>query len=92
MARTPQLNADNGRDHWPWTSVLLFGTGITGGRAIGGYDGGYGGLGIDPATGEIDLARPAPTPAQLGATLMALADLDPCVLGPSVEPLDGVLA
>jgi|GEM_PF-229136 len=92
MARTPQLNADNGRDHWPWTSVVLFGDGITGGRAIGGYDAGYRGLGVDPATGETDAARAAPTPTQLGATLMALADLDPSVLGPTVEPLVGILA
>jgi len=92
MARTPQLNADNGRDHWPWTSVMLFGDGITGGRTIGGYDAGYGGLGVDPATGETDAGRAAPTPAQLGATLLALADLDPAVFGPSVEPLLGVLA
>ncbi len=92
MARTPQLNADNGRDHWPWTSVMLFGNGITGGRVIGGYDDGYGGLGIDPATCEVDANRASPTPAQLGATLMALADLDPTVLGPGIEPLTGLIA
>jgi uncharacterized protein (DUF1501 family) len=91
MARTPQLNAENGRDHWPWTSVMLFGNGITGGRAIGGYDDGYGGLGIDPGTCEIDASRASPTPAQLGATLMALADVDPTVLGPGIEPLTGLI-
>lgn len=92
MARTPQLNADQGRDHWPYTSALLVGKGITGGRAVGGYDSGYAGLGVDPLSGEQDPARPAPTPAQLGATLLALASMDPSVLGPGVEPLRGVLA
>ena len=92
MARTPQLNADSGRDHWPWTSVMLVGPGLTGGRAVGGYDAGYTGLGIDPASGEIDPDRASPSPAQLGATLLALADLDPSALGPGVEPLTGILA
>lgn len=92
MARTPQLNADEGRDHWPWTSVLLVGPGLTGGRAVGGYDSGYRGLGIDPATADVDRTREAPSPAQLGATLLALADLDPDEIGPSVEPLTGILA
>ena len=92
MARTPQLNADSGRDHWPWTSVMLVGPSLTGGRAVGGYDAGYTGLGIDPASGEIDPDRASPSPAQLGATLLALADLDPSALGPGVEPLTGILA
>ena len=91
MSRTPRLNADQGRDHWPWTSALLVGPGLTGGRAVGGYDANYSGLGIDPATGETDPNRAATSPAQLGATLLALADLDASVFGPRVEPLLGVL-
>ncbi|MCC6623617.1 MAG: DUF1501 domain-containing protein [Deltaproteobacteria bacterium] len=92
MARTPQLNADQGRDHWPWTSALVIGDGITGGRVVGGYDPGYAGQGVDPATGELDEAAPAPSPAALAATLLQLADLDPGVMGPGVVPLTGVLA
>jgi len=92
MARTPRLNADNGRDHWPWTTALLLGDGLTGGRAVGGYDAGYAGQGIDPTSGELAPGADAPTPAQLGATLLALADLDPALAGPGVDPLLGVLA
>lgn len=92
MARTPRLNADMGRDHWPWTSVMLIGPGLAGGRAYGGYDDNYGGLGVDPASGDVDRARTSPTPAQLGATLLALADMDPALAGPGVEPLTGMLA
>jgi len=91
MARTPQLNADQGRDHWPWTSALVIGAGITGARVVGGYDAGYSGRGVDPATGELDDARPAPSPAALAATLLQLAGLDPGVMGPGVTPLSGVL-
>ena len=91
MARTPQLNADQGRDHWPWTSALVIGDGVTGGRVVGGYDQGYAGRGVDPTSAEIDEARPAPGPAALAATLLQLADLDPGVMGPGVTPLTGVL-
>lgn len=91
MARTPRLNSDAGRDHWPFTSVLIVGRRVTGGRVVGGYDDGYRGLGIDPKTGELDPSRPSPSPAQLGATLLAMADLDTGLVGPGVVPLTGVL-
>lgn len=92
MARTPRLNSDLGRDHWPWTTAMVIGAGVTGGRAVGGYDSSYAGRGVDPATGELAPGADAPTPAQLGATLLALADLDPGLAGPGVAPLLGVLA
>ena len=91
MARTPQLNADQGRDHWPWTSALVVSSGITGGRVVGGFDGGYAGLGVDPRSAETDPNRTAPTPAALAATLLQLADVDPGVMGPGVEPIAGVI-
>lgn len=92
MARTPQLNADNGRDHWPFTTALLIGSGLSGGRTLGAYDEGYRGVGVDPTTGGLDPRRRAISPAQLGATLLALADVDPARVGPGVEPIVGVLA
>ena len=39
FGRTPRLNKDGGRDHWPETqSILLAGGGIQGGRVVGGTD------------------------------------------------------
>jgi len=32
MGRTPKLNGKNGKDHWPFTSVMLVGPNITGDR------------------------------------------------------------
>ncbi|MEQ1570894.1 MAG: DUF1501 domain-containing protein [Myxococcota bacterium] len=87
MGRTPRLNAGAGRDHWPFTSALLFGGGLSGGRAVSGYDDGFNGLGCDPATGAIDPARPALTPAHLGASLLSLADVDPAEVLPGVAPI-----
>jgi hypothetical protein len=52
MARTPAYNDTHGRDHWPYTSVMIIGNGVTGGRVVGGYDDKYTGIGIDPASGE----------------------------------------
>ncbi|MFO0748510.1 MAG: DUF1501 domain-containing protein [Myxococcota bacterium] len=91
MGRTPQLNADQGRDHWPWTTALVIGPGVTGGRVVGGFDAGYAGKGLDATTAEVDERSPAPSPAALGATLLQLAGLDPTVMGPGVAPLAGVL-
>jgi len=39
FGRTPQLNAKNGRDHWPGVfSAALAGGGIQGGRVVGSSD------------------------------------------------------
>ncbi len=90
MSRTPRRNADNGRDHWPWTSALLVGPGLAGGRALGGYDRNHAGVGVDPVSGALDAAREATSPAQLAATLLTLAG---CAdEGPGVAPLLGALA
>ncbi len=35
MSRTPLLNAAGGKDHWPTTSMLMFGGPVSGGRAFG---------------------------------------------------------
>ena len=38
MTRTPKLNADQGKDHWPSTSAMIISGGISGGRVLGGTD------------------------------------------------------
>ena len=38
MGRTPRHNADGGKDHWPWTSAMLVGSNVAGGRAYGQTD------------------------------------------------------
>lgn len=90
MARTPVFNEQAGRDHWPFTSALVIGEGITGGRTIGGYDAGYRGIGVKPATGEADASRPGIDPKELGATLLALGGADPADYL-ETQPIAGVL-
>jgi uncharacterized protein (DUF1501 family) len=67
FGRTPKINTQGGRDHWPRVfSVLLAGGGIPGGQIIGSSD----------ATGESPKDRPV-TPADLAATIYTLLGIDP---------------
>lgn len=92
MARTPAFNGTNGRDHWPFTTMMMIGPGITGDRAVGGYTDLYGGIGADPTTGEPDPSRPGILADEVGATLLALGGVDPAEHLPHVDALLGVLA
>jgi len=38
MGRTPVYNSNRGKDHWPYTSMLMFGNKIQGGRVVGATD------------------------------------------------------
>ena len=49
MGRTPALNANLGKDHWPFTSVMVIGDGFTGDRVVGGFDAGWMGQSLDLA-------------------------------------------
>ena len=66
FGRTPKINVDAGRDHWPGCfSVLLAGGGVRGGQVIGASDN----LGAYP------LERPL-TPADLHASMFAALGYD----------------
>lgn len=90
MGRTPQLNALEGKDHWPYTSAMLLGPTVAGGRVYGGFDDGYYGRPVDTASGEVDEGGQVLSAEALGATLLAMADLDPAdhILG--VQPIEGM--
>ena len=91
MGRTPQLNATAGKDHWPYTSVMILGDGITGDRVVGGYDDAYAGLSVDPGTGEVDSGGPVLSVESVGAALLQLAGEDPGAWINGFDPLAGVL-
>jgi hypothetical protein len=93
MGRTPAFNdRDQGRDHWPFTSAMIIGPGITGNRTIGAYDDNYFGIGVHPSTGELDHDRTGISAETFGATLLALGDVDSEQFLPGVEPITAVLA
>lgn len=91
MARTPKRNGNAGRDHWPFTSALVIGPGIDGGRTVGGYDDGYTGAGVDLASGEANPKAQALTMANFGGTLLALGGVDPAGVIDGGDPVTGVL-
>ena len=66
FGRTPKINVDAGRDHWPGCySVLLAGGGIRGGQVIGASD----------SIGAYPKDRPT-TPAEIHATMFAALGYD----------------
>ena len=78
MGRAPVINAALGKDHWTFTSALLLGAGVGGGRTVGAYDDSLLGQPVDLQTGAVDEAGGTRlTSKHLGATLLALAGLDP---------------
>lgn len=77
MGRSPVLNGSRGKDHWPTTSALLLGAGVSGGRVLGGVDTRFAGISVDPVTGAPDGAGVVPTASTLGASLLAMGDVDP---------------
>jgi uncharacterized protein (DUF1501 family) len=54
FARTPQLNGDNGKDHHPWTSMVMAGKHVRGGTTVGLTDGTQQGVKANFATGMPD--------------------------------------
>jgi len=91
MGRTPALNPVGGKDHWPYTSVLLCGAGLEGDRVIGGYDDNWYGYDVDPATGDTTDSGQILSSEALGATLLQLGDVDPDDYVSGVEPITGIL-
>ncbi len=67
FGRTPKLNTQGGRDHWPRVfSAVVAGGGVPGGQVIGTSD----------AVGESPQDRPT-TPADLASTIYTLLGIDP---------------
>jgi uncharacterized protein (DUF1501 family) len=67
FGRTPIINKDAGRDHWPQCySVVLAGAGIRGGQVVGQSD----------STGSYPQVRPI-SPADINATVFTALGYDP---------------
>lgn len=92
MGRTPKLNEVAGKDHWPYTSVMVVSPHVHGDRVVGGFDDAYYGQLVDPATGDTTEKGQVLSAESIGATLLALADVDPEEHISGVAPITGVLA
>lgn len=91
MGRTPRLNAGQGKDHWPYTSMMLVGPGFTGSRVVGAYDSLYYGKTVDLSSGELSETGANLSSDVMGATLLSIAGVDSEEFLPGVARLDGVV-
>ncbi len=89
MSRHPQLNEMGGKHHWPVGSAMLIGN-PNGGRTIGQYTEQVLGDHIDPVSGGLLSSGQKLTPRHLGATILALADIDPIEFA-GVTPIQELL-
>lgn len=87
MGRTPVLNAAQGKDHWPYTSALLVGGGISGGRVIGASDDSLVAVGLDRDSGAAAPSLAPPTAADLLGGVLQHLDLDAQALLPGCAPI-----
>jgi uncharacterized protein (DUF1501 family) len=77
MGRSPLMNALGGKDHWPFTSAMLVGAGVRGGRVMGASNGQLIGEKVDFATGSQSASGAVLDIANLHAGLLAAFDIDP---------------
>ena len=91
MGRTPALNANLGKDHWPFTSVMIVGDGFTGDRVVGGFDSGWMGQPLEFTSGDISSSGRLLTAEAVGATLLEHLGVDPFEHVTGTDPLLGVL-
>ncbi len=83
MGRGPQLNSIGGKDHWTFTSAMVFGSGVEGGQVLGGYDDDWVGTPLD--------GRVLST-LDLGATLLQMGGLDPAEHLPRGVPITQLMS
>jgi hypothetical protein len=88
LSRTPKLNAQLGKDHWPVTSALVFGGGVAGGRAYGGTSASLDPVLIDYATGAPSGGGKNLETNNFAAGILSLCGVDPEAHLPSVEAFD----
>lgn len=91
FGRTPLFNGSQGKDHWPYNSALVVGSGVRGGRSYGATDGGLIGLPVDYATGQQDDNGDILGSENLGAALLKLGGVDPESVLPGIQSFDAIL-
>lgn len=73
FGRTPKVNNNNGRDHWPVGGALMIGGGIQGGRVVGATDDNLRALSINKDTGAAEVGSSFTlSPSNLGGAVLEL--------------------
>lgn len=76
FGRTPHYNENNGKDHWPISSLLAFGPNVQGGRVIGASTADQLAESVDPATLAVSSSGVKITPAVIHRALRNAAGID----------------
>ncbi len=87
MSRTPRFNVTAGKDHWPFTSAMVIGGGVAGGRTYGGTDDRLEGQQIDLATGAVEPGGVSLLAENLVAGVLELVGVEPSIWLHGVQPL-----
>jgi len=91
FGRTPLLNGSNGKDHWPFGSAMVIGSGVNGGQVIGATDDGLIAKDIDFSTGQASDNGDSLGCENLGVTLLELGGLDSSKFLPDVQIVEALL-
>lgn len=92
FGRTPGFNGSGGKDHWPYNSALVVGSGVRGNQVVGATDDALIGVPIDFGTGQPSSSGDLLGSEHLGTALLELGGLDPARHLPGVQVLDALLA
>lgn len=92
FARTPKLNAQVGKDHWPVTSALVAGGGVKGGRGYGASTAGIEAAKVDFATGERSASGRTVTSSHFVAGVLKLCGVDAASHIGATEVFDAFVA
>lgn len=82
------FNANNGKDHWPISSMIILGEGIRGDRTFGASSDTHAALTVNPTTGVADEGGVKVTPAHVHLALrdyFGISDLDIVKLYPLLK-------
>ena len=91
FGRSPMLNGGGGKDHWPYNSALVVGSGVNGNRMLGRTDEGLIAMPIDFKTGAPSDSGDMLGAEHVGAALLKLGGIDPESHLPGVQPLNALL-
>ena len=91
FGRTPMFNGSMGKDHWPYNSALIVGSGVRGGRSLGAADSGSVGLPVDFASGQASDTGDILGSENVGAAILKLGGVDPSTVLPGVQPFNALV-
>ena len=92
FGRTPELNGDNGKDHHPFTSMIIAGNNVRGGQTVGKTDGDQEGVKVNMASGQPDDAGLVLDVTNMVAGLVTLMGANSADYLPTVSPFTAMIA